>query len=193
MVIIDSNVSAFIYQGDKRIGETPFAGKLPRSEISSLTLKRSGYKTVKLPVKRVYSRATPSITSLYTDATSSKGDAENPSSEDILAMITLLPSLPLFVVTDASVFLEGSWIEYMPNSFYIEMAPADKKTVSADFLRQLQIKHFALKMYPDMAAGSRETISAFAGLSRHSAGYIAELLMKNTDPVAFAEAAAAGL
>ena len=112
------------------------------------------------------------------------------SVKDILAMITLLPSLPLFVVTDASVFLEGSWIEYMPNSFYIEMVPADKKTVSADFLRQLQIKHFALKMYPDMAAGSRETISAFAGLSRHSAGYIAELLMKNADPVAFAEAAA---
>lgn len=29
MIIIDSNVSAFIYQGEKRIGETPFAGKYP--------------------------------------------------------------------------------------------------------------------------------------------------------------------
>lgn len=192
MVIIDSNVSAFIYQGDKRIGETPFAGKLPRSEIGDLSLKRSGYKTVKLPVKKVYGRSTPFITGLYTDMTSSRGGAENASKEDILAMTTLMPSLPLFIMTDATVFLSGAWIEYMPNSFYIEMVPADKKTVSADFLRRLQIKNFALKMYPDMAAGNRKTVSAFAELSRHSAGEIAELLSEKTDPVSFAEAAAAG-
>lgn len=104
MVIIDSNVSAFIYQGDKRIGETPFAGKLPRSEIGDLSLKRSGYKTVKLPVKKVYGRSTPFITGLYTDMTSSRGGAENASKEDILAMTTLMPSLPLFIMTDATVF-----------------------------------------------------------------------------------------
>lgn len=192
MVIIDSNVSAFIYQGDKRIGETPFAGKLPRSEIGSLSLKRSGYKTVKLPVKKVYGRSTPSITSLYTDMTSSRGAAEDASGEDVLGMTTLMPSLPLFIMTEATYLFGGVWIEYMPNSFYIEMVPADKKTVSADFLRRLQIKNFALKMYPDMAAGNRKTVSAFAELSRHSAGEIAELLSEKTDPVSFAEAAAAG-
>lgn len=193
MVIIDSNVSAFIYQGDKRIGETPFAGKLPRSEIGDLSLKRSGYKTVKLPVKKVYGRSTPFITGLYTDMTSSRGGAENASGEDVLAAITLLPSLPLFIITDTSVFLDGAWVEYMPNSFYIEMVPTGKKTASADFLRRIQIKNFALKMYPDMAAGSRETISAFAGLAQHDPEYIANLLSKKTDPVSFAEAAVAGL
>ncbi|MBQ8346924.1 MAG: hypothetical protein IJY17_04915 [Alphaproteobacteria bacterium] len=193
MVIIDSNVSAFIYQGDKRIGETPFAGKLPRSEIGSLSLKRSGYKTVKLPVKKVYGRSTPSITSLYTDITSSKGVAEDASGEDILAMTTLIPSLPLFIMIEATYFVGGVWIEYMPNSFYIEMVPTGKKTASADFLRRIQIKNFALKLYPDMAAGNPETLSAFAGLAQHDPEYIANLLSKKTDPVSFAEAAVAGL
>lgn len=191
MVIIDSNVSAFIYQGDKRIGETPFAGKLPRSEIGSLSLKRSGYKTVKLPVEKVYGRSTPFTSSLYTDMTSGKD--ENASGEDFLAAITLLPSLPLFIITDTSVFLDGAWVEYMPNSFYVEMVPAGKKTASADFLRQLQIKNFALKLYPDMAAGNPETLSAFAGLAQHDPEYIANLLSKKTDPVSFAEAAVAAL
>ena len=43
-----------------------------------------------------------------------------------------------------------------------------------------------------MAAGNRKTVSAFAELPRHSAGEIAELLSEKTDPVSFAEAAAAG-
>ena len=188
MIIIDSNVSAFIYQGEKRIGETPFAGKIPRSEIASLSLKRPGYETVKLPVKKVYSRSAPSLSSQYTDILSGKN-----GSEDVIAAVTLLPSLPLFIIMDATVFLNGSWIEYIPNSFYIEMAPAGKKTASVDFLRRLQIKNFALKMYPDMAAGRGETLSAFAGLLHRSEKYVAELLLKNTDPVSFAEAAAAGI
>ena len=187
IVIIDSNVSAFVYQGERRIGETPFAGKIPRSEIGKVFLKRSGYETVKLPAKKVYSRALPSFSSLYTDVTFNKDS----SKDDILAAITLLPSLPLFVVTDATIFLNGSWIEYIPNSFYVEMVQEKKKTVSADFLRRLQIKNFALKLYPDMAAGDRETVMAFAELSRSSAENVADLLMKNKDPVSFAEAAAA--
>lgn len=191
MVIIDSNVSAFIYQGDKRIGETPFAGKLPRSEIGDLSLKRSGYKTVKLPAKKVYGRSVPSFLSLYTDITSSKGMAEDASQDDLLIAVTLIPSLPLLVISDTMVFLSGAWIEYIPNSFYIEMAPVGGKTASADFLRRLQIKNFALKLYPDMAAGNPETLSAFAELSRHSPEYIAGLLLKKKDPVSFAEAAAA--
>ena len=69
IVIIDSNVSAFVYQGERRIGETPFAGKIPRSEIGKVFLKRSGYETVKLPAKKVYSRALPSFSRLYTDVT----------------------------------------------------------------------------------------------------------------------------
>lgn len=185
MIIIDSNVSALVYQGDKRIGETPFAGKIPRSEIGNLSLRRSGYKTVELPVKKVYSRSTPSISSLYSDVTSEEQDKD-----DVVAAITLLPSLPLFMITDATVFLNGSWIEYIPNSFYVEMVPVGRKTVSADFLRQLQIKNYALKLYPDMVTGNREVLSAFSKLSDHSERKVSKLLAENKDPVSFAEAAA---
>lgn len=185
MIIIDSNVSAMVYQGDKRIGETPFAAKIPRSEIGNLSLRRSGYKTVELPVRKVYSRSTPFISSLYSDVTS-----EDQNKDDIVAAITLLPSLPLFMLTDATVFLNGSWIEYIPNSFYVEMVPVGRKTASADFLRQLQIKNYALKLYPDMVSGNREVLSAFSKLSDHSEQKVSKLLAENKDPVSFAEAAA---
>lgn len=185
-VVIDSNVSAFVYLGDKRVGETPFAGKIPRSEISGLSLKRSGYQTVKLPVKKVYSRSSPSLTVLYTDMTSGNNSEKGNSAE----AFTLLSSFPLFMLTDATVFLSGVWIEYMPNSFYVEMIPAGEKTVSADFPRRIQIKSFALKMYPDMAAGDRETVSAFSGLARRPEKAVAKLLSERNDPVSFAEAAA---
>lgn len=83
----------------------------------------------------MYSRSTPSLSSQYTDILSGKN-----GSEDVIAAITLLPSLPLFIIMDATVFLNGSWIEYIPNSFYIEMVPAGKKTASVDFCAGFKLK-----------------------------------------------------
>ena len=183
MIIIDSNVSAFVYQGEKRIGETPFAAKVKRSEINNLYLKRQGYETVKLPVKKVYSRTVPSIANAYMDILSSKEDKD-----EVLAAMTLLPSLPLLIGIDVTTFLEGRWIEYIPNSFYVEMVPSDLKTVSADFLHKLQIKNFALKLYPRMVSGDREMLSAFSELSSFSLDRLQNLLKENKDPVSFAQA-----
>lgn len=186
IVIIDSNVSAFVYQGEKRLGETPYIGKVERGEISHLKLKRTGYKTIKVPVEKVYGRNAGPLTSDFTKQGLSSED------ENLEAPIvsTLFVSLPLFTLTDGTVFLNGYWIEYMPNSFYVEMVPDNHKKASVDIFRSYQIKNFALKMYPSLAVGNRENLTALAELSGQTEEKLSMLLNLNADPVSFAEAAA---
>ena len=183
MVVVDSNVSAFLYQGEKRIGETPFAGEIPRSEIGNLYLKRNGYKTVKIPAKKVYSRELISMTDAYFNMITDEKDG-------LIHGITLLPTMPSLLLTDFSNLTSGTWIEYIPNTFYVEMVPVNKKQASVDFLHSLQVKSFALKMYPSLASGDEETLAAFSGLSRLPEAKLRMMLLKNKDPVSFAEAAA---
>ena len=52
-VFIDSNVSADVYTGDKKIGETPFYKILSGNEIEHLSIRKKGYKTVRLKASSV--------------------------------------------------------------------------------------------------------------------------------------------
>lgn len=182
VVIIDSNVSAFVYQGDKRLGETPYVGKVNRQDIGKLILKKSGYETVELPVEKVYSREVGMLTSQLPRFISDEGKETPP------LITSLLLSSPLFTMTDATILLNGYWIEYMPNSFYVEMVPVNKRNASVDILRNWQIKNFALKMYPSLAAGNREALTAMASVSGYTEDSLAVLLAENSTPVSFAEA-----
>ncbi len=183
VVIIDSNVSALVYQGDKRLGETPYVGKVGRQDIEKLTLKKTGYETVELPVKKVYARGTGVLTSELSQFLT---DAE----ESPPVLTSLLLSSPFFTMTDTTIFLNGYWIEYIPNSFYVEMVPVNKRRANLDIFHNWQIKNFALKMYPSLASGNQEALTAFSGLSRLPETQLRTMLLKNKDPVSFAEAAA---
>ena len=184
VVVIDSNVSAFVYQGDMRLGETPYVGKIERGKISSLKLKKTGYKTVKVPVEKVYSRNAGPLTSEFTR----QGLSSEDENLEAPVVSTLFFSLPLSVMTDATIFLNGYWIEYMPNSFYVEMVPENHKKAAVDVFRNYQIKNFALKMYPSLAEGNRESLTALADITGHKEDVLSVLLSQNTDPVSFAEA-----
>ena len=186
IVVVDSNVAAFVYQGDKRLGETPYVGKVDRGDISSLTLKKQGYKTVKVPVKKVYGRNAGPLTSEFTH----QGLSSEDENMEAPMVSTLFVSLPLSTVTDVTLFANGYWIEYMPNSFYVEMVPDVQKKAAVDIFRNYQIKNFALKMYPSLAAGDREAFAALAKITGHSEDRLSILLSRKTDPVSFAEAAA---
>ena len=186
VVIIDSNVSAFVYQGDTRLGETPYIGKIERQKIGSLKLKKTGYKTVDVPVEKVYSRDAGPLTSEFTH----QGLSSEDENMEAPMVSTLFVSLPLSVGTDATIFLNGYWVEYMPNSFYAEMVPENRKQASADPLRNYQIKNFALKMYPSLASGNQESLTALAEISGQTQEYLSGLLNQKTDPVSFAEAVA---
>ena len=184
VVIIDSNVSAFVYQGDTRLGETPYIGKIERQKIGSLKLKKTGYKTVNVPVEKVYSRGAGPLTSEFTH----QGLSSEDENMEAPMISTLFVSMPLSMVTDATIFLNGYWIEYMPNSFYVEMVPNNRKQAANDALRRYQIKNFALKMYPSLAVGHQEALTAFAGISGYTESELSFLLNQSADPVSFAEA-----
>ena len=183
VVIIDSNVSAFVYQGDKRLGQTPYVGKVSRQDIGKLTLKKTGYETVELPVKKVYARGTGVLTSELSHFLT---DAEEPPP----VLTSLLLSSPLFTLTDTTIFLNGYWVEYIPNSFYVEMVPVNKRRASSDIFRNWQIKNFALKMYPSLASGNQEALTAMASVSGYTEDRLALLLAEKTTPISFAEAVA---
>ena len=184
IVIIDSNVSAFVYQGDERLGETPYVGKIAREKIGRLKLKKTGYKTVKVPVKKVYGRNAGPLTSDYTK----QGLSSEDESMEVPMISTLFVSLPLSTVTDATMFVNGYWIEYMPNSFYVEMVPENRKNADADIFRNYRIRQFALKMYPSLAAGQPETLTALSKITGFTKDGLNVLLNQNTDPVSFAKA-----
>ena len=76
----------------------------------------------------------------------------------------------------------------MPNSFYVEMVPENRKQASADPLRNYQIKNFAMKMYPSLASGNQESLTALAEISGQTQEYLSGLLNQKTDPVSFADA-----
>lgn len=189
VVVIDSNVSAFVYKDDKRLGETPYAAVLSRADFGDVYLKKPGYETVKLPAKRVFSRSFDSQTGALFDMTTESNDVI----EQGLALSTLIPSVPFSLVTDAVGIVTGYWVEYMPNVFYVEMIPAHKKQTREDVLHRLQVKTFALAFYPSLAAGEGDYLNAFARMASLSGEQLESLLKQHHEPVSFAQAVAASL
>ncbi len=51
-LFIDSNVSAGVYSGDKRIGTTPFFATLRPEWTKNLSLRKKGYKTQPVEIKK---------------------------------------------------------------------------------------------------------------------------------------------
>lgn len=189
VIVIDSNVSAFVYKNEKRLGETPYAAVLNRGDFGDIYLKKQGYETVRLPAKRVFSRSFDSQTAALFDITTDANDVV----EQGLALSTLIPSVPFSLVTDAAGLITGYWVEYMPNVFYVEMIPSHKKQALQDVLRRIRIKTFALALYPSLAAGDKDYLNALGQMAAVSDDRLSALLKQHHDPVAFAQAVAAHL
>lgn len=51
-LFIDSNVSADVYSGDKKIGTTPFLVTLKPKATENLSLQRKGYKTQQVKIQK---------------------------------------------------------------------------------------------------------------------------------------------
>lgn len=174
-VFIDSNVTAWVYDGDKRLGETPFYGKINRSLRTDVTLQKSGYKTVKVPLKR---RAQRKIRELS-------------GTENALAATSFYGTLlGLPALTDMTGTTAGYWIEYMPNSYYVELEPNNGARTDANALKQQEIKAFALKNFPSVAAKDPEYLKALSALTGMDESRLSTLADAEPEPVPFAKAAA---
>lgn len=174
-VFIDSNVTAWVYDGDKRLGETPFYGEIERSWWTEITLQKTGYKTVKVPLKRRMQRKIFNLT----------------GTEHALAASSFyVTGLGLPAVTDMSGTTFGFWVEYMPNAYYVELEPNDAKHASANEMKQREIKLFALKNFPEIAARNPEYLNAFHSMTGLNDRAVADLIDKNPQPSLFANAAA---
>ena len=51
-LFIDSNVSADVYSGDKKIGTTPFLATLEPNKTEYLSLRKKGYKTQQIKIEK---------------------------------------------------------------------------------------------------------------------------------------------
>ena len=149
IVHIDSNVTADVYMGSERLGQTPFYGEIPRGLTTSLRLEAKGYRTAKVPLKPVARRDAVHSTKL------------EESSMYLTYNVTFL--WPFF--SDVTVFASGQWVEYMPNVFYVELIPESLKKVSVEDMRNSVIRAFALVNYPDIVLGKPEHTGVLASLA----------------------------
>ena len=179
-VCIDSNVTATLYVNGESVGKTPFCGDVPRGLTTSARLKARGYRDAKVPLEKKLHRNVA--------ATSNATGLASSTVENVLS---------LFIPTglDMSYTSQGRWIEYMPDSYFVEMTPADRGRAALD-LRDLKIKAFALKNFYPVKAGETERAAALAVLAGVSEDVVAKAAREQSDPSAFplnvAERARAG-
>lgn len=175
IVFIDSNVTAWVYDGNVRLGETPFFGKIERSWWTELTLQKTGYKTVKVPLQRRMQRKFFQLTG---------------TERALAASSFYVTGFGLPALTDMSGTTFGFWVEYMPNAYYVELEPNDAKHASANEMKQREIKLFALKNFSGIAARNPEHLNAFHSMTGLNDRAVADLIDKNPQPSLFAKAAA---
>lgn len=167
---VDSNVTATLSVNGEIVGETPFCGNIPRGLTTSARLKARGYRDAKVPLEKKLHRNVAAT-----------------SNASGLASSTAENALSLFVPTglDLSYTSQGRWIEYMPDSYFVEMAPADLKRAEVDS-RDLKIKAFALKNFYSVKAGGAEQTAALAKLADLSERAVAGAAREQSTPSAFA-------
>lgn len=173
-VFIDSNVTAWVYDGDRRLGETPFFGEIDRSFWTEITLQKPGYETVEVPLKRRAQRKIKNVSDY--------------SLQGVSSYVTFY-GLPL--ITDFTGTTRGYWIEYMPNSYYVELIPDGGKQASAKTVRDFRIKEFALKNFPHIAAHKTEYLETLGFLTQLPAKRLGEMVKSHPDAVSFTRALAA--
>lgn len=166
-VCIDSNITAFVYVNEKKVGQTPFCGGIERGLNTTAVLKANGYKTTEVPLKKGVHRQWMAT-----------------SNAEGMLMQTGVNIVSLFVPTgmDMTYTSQGRWIEYLPDSYYVEMYSPYRR---AD-LNDLKIKSFALKNYYPLKSGDAEYVKALSVLAQLPETAVFETAKANNTAAEFA-------
>ena len=180
-VFIDSNVSADVYTGDKKIGETPFYKIVSGNEIEHLSIRKQGYKTVRLKPHSVrmgkrYTRGGLfAITQMPFSSTSGCEKVPlsriNDHQEDICEMnskyvlLTTLYGMGVTTVLTDTFYWPSYAFEYEDNEYYVEMVPDGKNKFSEADKQYLKRNIFVLANFEMLRSGNKEYTEALRTLS----------------------------
>lgn len=180
-VFIDANISADVYFGDKKVGTTPFMDSISGKEREVLTLRKEGYKTVSLPIKKSYppdyrpgilfyssdvsmSDCSDKQYSYFGETGKSSGTPEGCLYLPLLVFLTPTYGIGVTILT-ADLTPRSAFLEYDRDSYYVEMVPLNKKAYTKDDLKRLKIKLMVLKSFKELKAGDSERMFSVAALT----------------------------
>ena len=180
-IFIDSNVSADVYTGDKKIGETPFYQILSGKEIEHLSIRKKGYKTVRLKAYSVklndrYTRGGLfAVTQMPFSSTSGcekiPMSTMNDKQDDICTvngayiLLTTLYGMGVTTVLTDTFYLPSYAFEYEDNEYYVEMIPENKKNFSQADKQYFRRNLFILNNFAMLQSENKEYVKALNALS----------------------------
>lgn len=180
-IFIDSNVSADVYTGDKKIGETPFYQILSGKEIEHLSIRKKGYKTVRLKTASVrmnkrYTRGglfavTQMPFSSTTGCEKIPMSLLNENQDDLClvnggyVLMTTVYGLGITTVLTDTFYLPSYAFEYEDNEYYVEMVPENKNRFSEADKQYLKRNIFVLANFEMLQSGNKEYVEALNALS----------------------------
>ena len=180
-IFIDSNVSADVYTGDKKIGETPFYKIVSGNEIEHISIRKKGYKTVRLKAHSVrlnerYTRGGLfAVTQMPFSSTS--GCEKIPMSvindkyDDLCivnsgyVLLTTLYGMGVTTVLTDTFYLPSYAFEYEDNEYYVEMVPENKNKFSEADKQYLKRNIFVLTNFTMLQSENGEYVEALNALS----------------------------
>ena len=180
-IFIDSNVSADVYTGDKKIGETPFYKILSGKEIEHLSIRKKGYKTVRLKphsvrLNKKYTRGGLfAVTQMPFSTTSGcekiPMSVANDHQEDICmvnkayVLLTTLYGAGITTVLTDTFYLPSYAFEYEDNEYYVEMIPESKNKFSETDKQYFRRNLFILNNFTMLQSENKEYVEALNVLS----------------------------
>ncbi len=180
-IFIDSNVSADVYTGDKKIGETPFYEVLTGKEIEHLSIRKKGYKTVILKTASVRMNKHYTLGGLFAVTqmpfSSTTGCEKIPMSvinkeqEDLClvnsgyVLMTTVYGMGITTVLTDTFYWPSYAFEYEDNEYYVEMVPDGKNKFSEADKQYLKRNIFVLANFEMLRSGNKEYTEALRTLS----------------------------
>ena len=180
-IFIDSNVSADVYTGDKKIGETPFYKILSGNEIEHLSVRKKGYKTVRLKAASIRLKETYTRGGLFAVTqmpfSSTTGCGKSPMSllndhfENVCdintkyLLATISYGVGISTVLTDTFYLPSYAFEYTDNEYYVEMIPDDKNKLSQTDKQYMKRNVFVLANFEMLQSGNKEYVESLRVLS----------------------------
>ena len=182
-IFIDSNVSADVYTGDKKIGETPFYQILSGKEIEHLSIRKKGYKTVQLKTASVrigkkYTRGglfavTQIPFSSTTGCEKIPMSVLNEEQENLClinggyVLLTTIYGIGITTVLTDTFYLPSYAFEYEDNEYYVEMVPENKNKFSEADKLYFKRNMFILNNFAILQSENREYVETLNALNKN--------------------------
>ena len=182
-ICICSNVPATVYVNKKKVGNTPFCGKIEKGLTTEIVLATEKYKPTKVPLEKHIHPYILGSSSEVTPKLSGRPTTFERISSNVTS--TLSPVSGDFTLTS-----QGRWIEYAPNSYFVDFSSSQIKTKLTKKNRNIfkwQIMDFALKSFYEIKAGKDEYVKAMAKLSGLLQMDVRMLVQQHSTPESFAK------